>query len=749
MEVLLALDEANASTGMPEAESGEEEHQNPDRDSACCTAQLPTLSLPFARRAGAAVAAGAGRGFRGTRNVLAKETTWEDDEPEAEDEGIEGMGDLRAESPGPLDNYLKFDSLRAALVGGDTALIRGSWLVGFFSHGYGVLPCRQELPPEAFFSPEDALKAPIVAISYCWLTPEHPDPRCQQLRVIASVIDHWNRSYPDKDLAVFIDWCSLYQEPRSPEHQERYERSLDNISLWYAHVDTHVWLMTRVPDGVRPYRDRGWPTFERALSHLITPREKVLDLGLITTRGPDWEHLVKVCTTPSLAGAPMRPGPAATAMAMAASSLRRPLLPRQPVPLLPDILIEELRRKHFTSVSDRAFLERAYRRTFEDVMSHRRRLGYCAESWGDGEAGLLSDILPHCDRLEDLDLPRNLFGDVGASKLASAISCCARLKRIGLAHNRIADKGAAELAEVLPCCLRLRHLDLAHNLIGDHGAQALAGQVPHCPQLMELDLSGNDIGEEGAEKLAEAIPYCKRLERLHLFENQISNSGAERLAAVLPQCRGLQELHLGRNEIGDTGAQKLAMALPSSQLLKLELGGNEIGDSGAEELADAIPRCGRLRRLDLARNQIGDVGAGRLAAAIPHCRGLQELGLGGNEIGEILGGSRISDGGAEQVAQAIQSCGHLQKLDLSENRIGNGGAAKLAAAIQSCGSLKELDLRGNQISDGGAEELVLAIPRCGRLKKLSLWGNRIGSGGKKQLREAWAAAGKPEQQLGF
>lgn len=645
----------------------------------------------------------------------------EEEPPEPELSHLDRSLDvLRAKA---LEPYCNVESLRAALQEGDTVLVKGSWLIGEFRKGRGMLPCRQALPREAVCSPDVVLRWPVLAVSYCWLTPDHPDPKGRQFPLLASLVEQFlesRRNEPNMDVAIFIDWCSLHQEPRSEQEQASFLRSLSHIGLWFAHRETHVWLLSRTPDGVRSYEDRGWPALERAISQMITPREKVLDIGKLDRSCQYWKRTSEVCQ--------MRALP----------------------PLSPEFFTKQLALKVFTKISDQAFVEKSYRQVFEDVMGSLPEMNWTGCGWREEEARHLAETLPKCERLEHLDLTGNQLANGGTIKIASVITNCMRLKHLGLAANRIADDGAVEIASSLPGCRRLQKLGLARNLIGDRGAQKLANAIPHCQQLEELDLGGNEIGEVGAENLAVALPLCKRLGLLGLFENQISNNGAERLAAALPQCRKLHELHLGRNEIGDSGASKLAAALPNCvNLQNLELGGNEIGDTGAHEIATAIPRCGSLQKLDLARNQIGDKGADRLAEAIPHCKSLQEFGLGGNEIGEILGGSRITDGGVDKMAAAIQRCGHLRKLDLSENRIGNGGAAKLAAAMPSCSSLKELDLCGNQISDGGAEQLLVAIPQCKRLNSLSLFGNRIGNRSQSRLREAWCSSGKPEQQLGF
>ena len=61
-----------------------------------------------------------------------------------------------------------------------------------------MLSRRQELPPEAFFTVSE-LKAmygdgnqdgvvPIIAISFCWDTAAHPDPRGKQLSTVAAAL---------------------------------------------------------------------------------------------------------------------------------------------------------------------------------------------------------------------------------------------------------------------------------------------------------------------------------------------------------------------------------------------------------------------------------------------------------------------------------------------------------------------------------------------------------------------------------
>merc|ERR1719203_2324721 len=121
-----------------------------------------------------------------------------------------------------------------------------------------MLPRRQELPNEAVWEPQALIKALqagatgekasplIVAISYCWLTKQHPDPNSFHLGNLAPLIKafaSWNRVRSEQ-IAVFIDWCSLPQTPMSESEQKAYQRAMQHVHLWYAHTATNVWMLT-------------------------------------------------------------------------------------------------------------------------------------------------------------------------------------------------------------------------------------------------------------------------------------------------------------------------------------------------------------------------------------------------------------------------------------------------------------------------------------------------------------------------
>ena len=105
-------------------------------------------------------------------------------------------------------------------------LLRLSWLRKQARRG-AVLPRRQELPEEAFLSEAEMRALPrghvgrdfetcfvccmnnddkplrIIAISYGWLTPEHPDPDGEQLRRFAEQIERERQCCPGGNCCEF------------------------------------------------------------------------------------------------------------------------------------------------------------------------------------------------------------------------------------------------------------------------------------------------------------------------------------------------------------------------------------------------------------------------------------------------------------------------------------------------------------------------------------------------------------------
>merc|ERR1711972_675698 len=130
---------------------------------------------------------------------------------------------------------------------------------------------------------------PIVVLSYCWCTPDHPDPDGDQLRTVAARLEkEFERQDEEgygmvfEDMGVFWDWASLFQNkggvPRTQQQQASFNRALfETMDMWYSHQMTIVYLVTTLPakyaNTIREYGARGWPFFESCSAELVKPKQ--------------------------------------------------------------------------------------------------------------------------------------------------------------------------------------------------------------------------------------------------------------------------------------------------------------------------------------------------------------------------------------------------------------------------------------------------------------------------------------------
>mmetsp|Transcript_9812 Transcript_9812/g.25777 ORF Transcript_9812/g.25777 Transcript_9812/m.25777 type:complete len:643 (-) Transcript_9812:146-2074(-) len=346
--------------------------------------------------------------------------------------------------------YTELGSVRAVLESGDAVLVKGSWIAQIAKEG-GRLPRRQELPPEATWRVEDLMHCnelqrcyQIIAISHCWLTPSHPDPDGTQLQKLGRFIEAWANTQHGllpNHMAIFLDWCSLPQEPRSLEEQVAFERALRHTPLWYGHQATHLWVLGNVPDAI-PYQQRGWPTLEQSLAALITPNDNVLDLSRLNTgawhreRGwPLMEEAVTVLIT-------------ATNRRFDRNGLRAVVAPRQP-PKAPRAFSQLLQRKTFSNPADHGMVRNMYAEAFKDIASFVERFDFSGLEWKTSEVDLLAGALPSFTCLKDLNLANNEIDDMGASLLADAIPACGTLQKLFIYDNVMEEgfEGPEQLIE--------------------------------------------------------------------------------------------------------------------------------------------------------------------------------------------------------------------------------------------------------------------------------------------------------------
>lgn len=315
--------------------------------------------------------------------------------------------------------YVSDATFRDALEQRDTVLVKGSWVVDRAKSGL-TLPCRQMLEtdcPDAVWNVTELMThmsegaAIILAISYSWLSREHPDPNGKHLSSLSFALQCLFESTPLKDVAIFLDWCSLYQEPRTEAEQAIFTRSLRSVHLWYVHQGTRVWALSQVPDTATakaPFDERGWPFFELALASMVTKTNCLLDLGLLdlpagaAEHPADWHAINALCR------------------------------PRRAPPLSPEAFADSVQELRFTHDVDRVFVGLRYKDAFDEVLGTADELLFNDLGWGDDEIQQLAALLPRCSRLRKVTLHGNNPGRLSAAALAAVTPYCGALEELWL-----------------------------------------------------------------------------------------------------------------------------------------------------------------------------------------------------------------------------------------------------------------------------------------------------------------------------
>ncbi|EOD32288.1 hypothetical protein EMIHUDRAFT_364631, partial [Emiliania huxleyi CCMP1516] len=345
--------------------------------------------------------------------------------------------------------------LEPVLASGAVALLDAQWIISHAEAG-GVLAHRQALPEEAFLSLADLVEAtdsipyeewlPVAALSYPWLTKDHPDPRGANLARVAKALKALLTRGPVTRLGVFWDFGSLHQHPdpangvlRTEEHNALFKEGLGCLGTLYSHQHTWVLRLTSFPDGhkaedqaegtnVAKYFDRGWCFTEQSWASLTKASFLSLDLGKMRAGVEyDCNSLIEDCVQ---------------------DGGRRP-------PLLPSAFAAELETKSFTNgKDDKPLVKRLYEAAFEEQFGMATVLDYQGLGWGDAEAAQLAEVLASgaAPRLETLQLGCNKIGDEGCKALAAALGkegAAPRLEELRLGDNEIGDEGCKALATAL------------------------------------------------------------------------------------------------------------------------------------------------------------------------------------------------------------------------------------------------------------------------------------------------------------
>lgn len=314
-----------------------------------------------------------------------------------------------------------------------------------------IIRFRQELPAEAFMSLSTLRKSSsfrgalrIMAVSYPWLQPDHPDPRGDSLGLLAyalaSMMNDWNMR--SDVMAVFLDFMSLHQRPpggsRTPGENSLFDQGLKSLNEIYGHPYVWVFKISVLPPGYpdgfvfqgnstpnkAAYYGRGWCYCESAVASLAKLGWLTLDLGKVGDRDArgferDFDAFIEGC---------------------AAS---------RPAPLVPEEFEAELQEKSFTSKkADFHKVAKIYKGAFQKCFGESTRLDYSGLGWGDAEVEALARVLAGgaVPSLEELLLDSNQIGTGGFEALAPAVRAGAvpRLRMVGLQDNPGDPRGLRE-----------------------------------------------------------------------------------------------------------------------------------------------------------------------------------------------------------------------------------------------------------------------------------------------------------------
>ena len=298
-------------------------------------------------------------------------------------------------------------------------------------------------------------KLAIASLSYCWLTPEHPDPEGAQLVALADKIikaQSRERAPFPAEAGFFIDFLSLCQKDeageRTEDELEAFRTALSNMQIWYAHANTTAFLARQ--QGASPaYDARGWTTCESNWSMLIKRQEGG-------------------CTNPIFA-------------------VNEDKLSRR-APIGPVEVARQVAQRRFTSRStDLPMVIAINVRTILSVFRDAKVLFYSTVGWGDAEAVQLAEILPLCSQVTDLWVTNNNVGDEGIAAIARWIGTSKTIQSVLLYNNPWGDRGADALCE------------------GLRANTALNGGTP---SVMSMRLYGTQVSSQAKKRLAKTFREC-------------------------------------------------------------------------------------------------------------------------------------------------------------------------------------------------------------------------------------------------
>mmetsp|Transcript_14505 Transcript_14505/g.30433 ORF Transcript_14505/g.30433 Transcript_14505/m.30433 type:complete len:639 (-) Transcript_14505:63-1979(-) len=306
------------------------------------------------------------------------------------------------------DRYCDPAGLESCISSGSVAFVKGRFLIDLLK-GEGKVKRRQDLPPEAFWTAAEVTERAasirrirfrfpfnnynfnevrgqqfLHALSYGWLDKGHPDPDGYHLRLIVKVIERrlefLNSIGSHDDIAIFWDFLSLFQAPRTEEEDRLFRQGLKAANLIYGHTNITTLIQTKMRSNInaeRAYLKRGWCRFERAVSTINKPQNMLIDVGLVAQAWTENLHPAKYQSTWEF-------------VAFIGKQGANTCPPRTP-----EHLNAELDETSFTNGrTDAESVKELYASTFRVMAATMRSLHFTYPAWGLLEARVLAESLP-------------------------------------------------------------------------------------------------------------------------------------------------------------------------------------------------------------------------------------------------------------------------------------------------------------------------------------------------------------------
>lgn len=312
---------------------------------------------------------------------------------------------------------------------------------------------RQKIPSMMFWEPDEAVKrwqslgkCFLCIVSYPWLSKKHPDPHRFHLRRLVRVLDEYRRLWGGDEVAVILDYCSLWQrgpaerDPRSDEQKVYFEAGLHEMTLAYGHkAITSLRLMDVPKTEPRQYTDRGWTCLES-----IAMDCKGGDWNAWSFQDFDYEAPVMENTYAYL------------------SSFKRP---RIEVPVSVFRFERELaqRRRRCESVKKECFQDhddearvKAWYRELLLLITQKSKLSFSSAKLTDERFVEFGEVLMECHDLEVLDLSHNLISVDGVVVLVRALPKLKLLKQLVLKGNPLCKSSDAKARLALAWKLQIK-----------------------------------------------------------------------------------------------------------------------------------------------------------------------------------------------------------------------------------------------------------------------------------------------------